>query len=154
MESKSEKLDSKTELLLQLAIKEIELTMDNTYAVRMRFIFAAWVGPFILLGALLVARDGKLPVTFDDPWTWLAAALGTVGYFVLGWIAGKYEKGNWNRCDELRRLVLDLTEASAENTHALEDPRNANDVIKTYFAMFGCVYGVFLGCVILVVGLV
>jgi len=136
--------DVSKQAIENLIIKEIELTVNNTYSVRMKFIFTAWIGPFLLLGAIILATEEKLKV----PWSCLTLAVlgvAATSYLTLGLIAGRYEKGNWGRCDRLRSVLVEMSPIDEELGERLLDPRNERDVVWTYLLLF-FVLGVGFGC--------
>lgn len=124
--------------------------MSNIYSVRMKFIFVAWIGPFLLLGAMVVATEGDIKVSFDF-WTVLSLAVASICYFLLGLIAGRYERGNWKRCDTLRKLWAKLEGLSQEDTDSLLDGRNQRDVVWTYLLIFFVMWLVFASSIAFVV---
>ncbi|WP_299847717.1 hypothetical protein [uncultured Roseovarius sp.] len=137
--------ESQNEAIIELLLKELELTIGNTYSVRMKFIFTVWIGPFLLLGAMIVATKGNISIP-SELLTWISAAVASLCYFALGFIAGRYEQGNWKRCDELRTLVANLTKLDPKLHNEVLDERNQKDVIITYFYMFAAMWVIFVCC--------
>lgn len=74
---------------------------------RNRISFTVFVGPFILLGSVIIAA-GKVKLEFKEVgWVWWLWALGAAAGFVyLGWIAGGIEQHAWNQVKKWRELLV------------------------------------------------
>jgi hypothetical protein len=99
---------NKAEMVEYLS-KEIETLSTNTVNARNRISFSLWVGPFLVLGSIIVAtqRTGFSP-SMNSWKPWVAAALGSACFCALGYIAGQIEAGAWEKCNEWRQCIIKL----------------------------------------------
>lgn len=133
--------------------KEIETTLNNTYLFRTRSAFTVWVGPFILLGAVIVAGKSKISLAQDlGGWFWGAVILSFLSYLALGFIAGLIEKANWVRLDQLRSLHLSLSDNSDLEAHsdAFRDQNRIRFIVRAYLVVFALVAVVFFCATVIV----
>jgi hypothetical protein len=95
--------------------KEIEAQTKNLMSFRERINFAVFIGPFVLLGALLYGR-GVVPrinwssLTFS---TWIAASLtflvAILSYITMGIACALIERHMWAQCNIWRQLIAEIT---------------------------------------------
>lgn len=130
--------------LLKIVSKEIELAIQNTYSMRMKVVFTSWIGPFILLGAIVVANKGPVSITYDTK-TLFSGIFALLAYFSLAAIFGRYERGNWRRCDRLRELAIDLTNRPDLKDRLL-DNRYEKNVLLYYAILSTTVAVIFICC--------
>jgi hypothetical protein len=100
--------------------KEIEILSTNMVTTRLKATFTFWVGPFLLLGALVIRPQPiSIPIRFDLPLGWSLLLLGLI-YLVSAYIGGRLEHYAATKCNEWRDLIA---QASLESTLALNDVR-------------------------------
>ena len=88
--------------------KEIETLTNAVMVFRSRVNFTIYIGPFIVLGSYIVARDGKLGtvgMTFD---VWAAAGLLAFTFVLLGICSALIEGHSWDQCNRWRGLIVKL----------------------------------------------
>ena len=126
-----------SEQLIGHLSKEIEMIMNNAVSFRMRSAFTVWIGPYILLGSVLIVTKGEIVFTFGDS-TRDATILAGVTYFCLGVAGGLLERGAWRRCNELRRLIFALSPASSRRTigTGFQDHKGERLVLPFYIVLF------------------
>jgi hypothetical protein len=102
------------EKLIEYLSKEIETHTNSMVAFRARGHFSLFVGPFAILGALLVTdRAFVLPATADLSAIWPLIGL-VAGYMGLGWMSFAIEEHVWNQCNRWRSLIADVRAGGAE----------------------------------------
>jgi len=92
------------------------------FSYRTRIGFIGLVGPFIVLGSVIVATGGMRIENLD-------AVLGPLAlialcYFLIGIVGGAIEWQAWNHCNRLRRCIVDISDGPNHNLPAskYEDP--------------------------------
>lgn len=97
-----------TDDLIQYLSKEIETTSHNIMEFRTKIGFALLVGPFLLLGSLVVSAKGQ-PIVFNlKGWGWLAVAVIAVCYFGIAFVGSEIEAGAANYCNRYRKMIAAL----------------------------------------------
>src|SRR5438270_13292631 len=87
-----------TKELVQYLSKEIETTSHNIIAFRTKIGFALLVGPFLLLGSLVVSAKGQ-PIAFNlGRLGWFAVVLIALCYFGIAFVGSEIESGAANFC--------------------------------------------------------
>lgn len=95
------------EVLLHLS-KEIETASNNMMAFRTRIGFGLLVGPFLLLGSLLVGAKGQ-PITFNLAWYGkLAFPVMIICYLGIAYIGSEIEAQAWEQNNRWRKLIARL----------------------------------------------
>lgn len=85
-----------------------EITSASTAIMqfRNRISFTVFVGPFIVMGSLIIsARNRKLDFAFDSLLEWVAIIVALVGFLALGILAGVIERNTWKNVHIWRNLV-------------------------------------------------
>lgn len=100
--------ESLTKDVVQHLSKEIETTTNNMMAFRTRIGFGLLVGPFLLLGSLIVAAKGQPMATNLKWYAWPALLVVIVCYLGIAYIASKIEAQAWAQCDKWRKLIGEL----------------------------------------------
>ena len=103
--------------LIEYLSKEIETQTNNLMTFRTRVSFAALIGPFFLLGSLLVAAK-RIPKTTN---TWLIAGgllLMILSYLTLGWAASSIERHAWRQCNVWRGFIAEIFCGNSRNVTA------------------------------------
>jgi hypothetical protein len=88
--------------------KEIETISNNTMSSRNTISFSLWVGPFLLLGSILVATEkGGLGLKNPGIVAWAVMILAAASFFgALAYIIGQVEEGAWDKCNEWRECII------------------------------------------------
>ncbi len=101
--------ESLTKDVVQHLSKEIEITTNNIMVFRTRIGFGLLVGPFLLLGSLIVGAKGQPVATHLRWYGWLALPIVIFCYLVIAYIASEIEVQAWEQCDRWRRLIGELS---------------------------------------------
>lgn len=88
--------------------KEIETVTIIQMTFRTRMGFTVLVGPFIVMGSVLLATKGKVTAPTLDVWFVGSAILAVVSYLGLAWYGAKLDKLMSKKCNEWRAAILDL----------------------------------------------
>ena len=92
--------------------REIKTNTNNLMTFRSRVNLSVFLGPFVLLGSLLIATKGVPRVMAFDRLT-VAAYVGLgISYFVMGWACARIEAHMWRQCNAWRRLIARVTSDS------------------------------------------
>ncbi len=138
----------RTELIKHLS-KEIEVLSTNIISTRLRATFTVWIGPFILLGALVIRqKPSRIVITVDDyP---LVAAFVLLGmlYLLIAYAAGRMERYVANKCNEWRDLMvlvsLEQTLEADVIRASLHDPYLSRKVQIAYAGVFAAMFASFI----------
>jgi hypothetical protein len=95
--------------MIEYLSKEIETLSTNTMNMRNRISFSLWIGPFLVLGSIVVVsqRNG-FSLSMRTPGAWVAAVSAALGFWALGYMTGEVEAGAWKKCNEWRRCIIKL----------------------------------------------
>jgi hypothetical protein len=92
--------------------REIETHTNTLMTFRARINMAVFVGPFVLLGSLLVAAKGIPRDITIDGWT-VASIVGlALSYITMGLACAVIEAHIWRQCNVWRRLIAKVTNGS------------------------------------------
>jgi hypothetical protein len=94
--------------------KEIDAQTKNLMSFRERINFAVFIGPFVLLGALLYGR-GVIPrIDWSGltTMTWVAATLcflvAILSYLTMGIACALIERHMWEQCNVWRQRIVEI----------------------------------------------
>jgi hypothetical protein len=98
----------RTEMINYLT-KEIETLSKNTMDARSKISFSLLIGPFIVLGSIIVStpRTG-LNLSLHSYGALIAAFVAVSAFWTLGGIAGHIEEGAWQQCNRWRKCIIKL----------------------------------------------
>lgn len=91
--------------LIEYLSKEIETHTNNLMTFRARINMAIFVGPFVLLGSLLIAAKGVPRNISINAWTVLSGVGITISYLTIGVVCAKIESHIWRQCNTWRHLI-------------------------------------------------
>lgn len=116
-------ITDKTSMLEYLST-EISTLTTNTMTFRSRITFSIFVGPFLILGALIIL-SAKESLTYGpiSGWTWkmwIALVVALLGFICLGFISGKIEQGAIVQANQWRRCIILLQSADEFDPKVLE----------------------------------
>lgn len=103
--------------LIEYLSKEIETHTNNLMTFRTRVSFAALIGPFFLLGSLLVAAK-HIPKASNGWRISGGLVLMILSYLTLGWAAGSIERHAWRQCNVWRELIAEICNGNTANVTA------------------------------------
>ena len=97
--------------LIEHLSREIETHTTNMMTFRARINFAVFVGPFVILGSLIVGAKG-IPRRIDfDGWTIAAVILLLMSYILMACVCATIERQMWKKCNvwrgTIRKLVME-----------------------------------------------
>jgi|ERR1044072_176920 hypothetical protein len=102
------------ETLIEHLSREIEAQTKNMMTFRARINFAVFVGPFVLLGSIMVSAKGVPRGITPDKRTILAGIVLLMSYILMACTCAKIERQMWKRCNEWRKTILRIiTDGSA-----------------------------------------
>ena len=112
---------NRTELTEYLT-KEIETLSTNTMTFRSRIAFSVFIGPFLILGSIIVStsRSG-LNLSLDSRSAWIAAVIAGLAFWTLGIISGRIEQGALEKCNQWRRCIIKLQSEEPLTNEELEE---------------------------------
>jgi hypothetical protein len=89
---------------------------------RARASLSVFLGPFIVLGSLIIAlKDSSVRFLPDfDPKPW--AAILAIGYLGIGLMSAMIENHGWRICNRYRRIIKQLHESPQAEIVPVDDP--------------------------------
>jgi hypothetical protein len=100
-------------VVIEQLAKEIQITADTITNLRTKTAFTIWIGPYVLLGSIVVAQKDGFTVPFRSP-IFLAAVLVVLFcYMAVGHMAGVIEQHNLERANKLRQCIVAVAETSS-----------------------------------------
>jgi hypothetical protein len=102
------------EKLIEHLSTEIATHTKNMMTFRAKINFAVFVGPFVLLGSLMVSAKGvPRSITFDYR-TKIAAVLLLMSYILMACTCAAIERQMWRKCNKWRVVILKIITNSSE----------------------------------------
>ncbi len=128
---------------------EITSASTSIMQFRNRISFSLFVGPFLLLGSIIIAaKDRQLDLRLHSRDELLAAVGAIIGFLTLGWMAGSIERQTWRNVDRWRILIADIQggkSVSADEAKSLIlDPATTERVRFLYLLAFFVILLTFL----------
>jgi len=143
MEGKPMDNRSGADELIRHFSREIETLTSSIMTFRIRIAFTVYIGPYLLLGSIIVGTKGNFTLNTDSIWVWLAIAVASALYFGLGIGAGRIEKQAWRQCEKWRRVIIELASGPGHASTALLEAANYTELgdkvessYKKTFALF------------------
>lgn len=126
---------------------EITTHAEFLNTLRSRMGFTVLVGPFLVLGSVLIGTK-SLPTSLAWPpthmWQWALLALAFTCYLGLGWYGGRIDKNVTKICNGWRSTLLPLASGqSVLQQQSLEFP--LRDIVGAYLLGYALGLGAFLG---------
>jgi hypothetical protein len=111
--------------------KEIETLAKNTMDARSKISFSLLIGPFLVLGSIIVStpKTGWSP-GLHSPSAWIAAGVAVCAFWALGIIAGHIEEGAWQKCNQWRQCIIKIQNDVALSEDQLEELILEQTVVK------------------------
>jgi hypothetical protein len=94
--------------LIEQLSKEIQASADNVLSLRTRYGFTVWVGPYIVLGAIIVGTKGLFSFDWHQSRFWVGLTVGIGCYLVLGYVAGRIERFALERSNQWRECIIEV----------------------------------------------
>ncbi len=132
--------------LIDYLSKEIETQTNNLMSFRARINLAVFIGPFVLVAALVFRNDIPRGINLWSAKTLMAGTLLALIYLTLGWVCCSIEAQIWRKCNDCRKLIAELSSEQITSVapHQLEikDNKLRRAYLVVYSAMilaFVCV---------------
>ena len=88
---------------------------------RSRIAFSVFIGPFLILGSIIVSSSKNgLNLSFNSTKAWIAALIAAAAFWALGLISGRIERGSWDQCNQWRQCIIKLQNDNALTEDDLE----------------------------------
>jgi hypothetical protein len=134
--------------IIEYLSKEIETQTNNLMTFRTRVSFAALIGPFFLLGSLIVAAR-RLPKANN---LWLIAGgllLMILSYLTLGWAASEIERHTWHQCNVWRGFIAEIFGGNSKNITA-EKLEFRENFRRAYLVSYGAMAIAFASALLII----
>ena len=140
--------------LIAYLSKEIETQSKNLMAFRERINFTVFVGPFVLLGAMLyggiipriswgdLTRAAKLGLFFS-------LLLAILSYLTMGIACSRIEKHIWDQCNTWRARIADISSGN-KKAFTIEDLHFEEHLTKGYLWVYFAMVIAFISAIALV----
>jgi len=94
--------------LIEHLSREIETHSKLLLDWRTRAAFYWLLGPFVVIGSLLIASRGIPSLSFAEPIVVIASVVAALSFLTMGFIGAKLEEHIWNQCNKWRRSMARL----------------------------------------------
>lgn len=108
------------ERLIAHLTEEIRTHTTNMMVFRARINFAVFVGPFVLLGSLVVGAKGVPRTISMDFLTILAVVFLAMSYVLMASMCAAIERQMWKRCNIWRGVIMKLATNQSDRITADE----------------------------------
>ena len=135
--------------VIQHLTKEIEVLSETVMTFRLRAAFTVWIGPYILLGSVIIATKGSFEINMDSPVLLLGVSFIAMGlYLGLGWAAGRIEQQAWKQCNQWRDTISRLAAGDISSGVMLYEGMKFSGlhdrIRRAYLIVFGLILASFL----------
>jgi len=116
------------EKIIEHITKEIEVITNNIISFRLKNAFTVWIGPFILLGSLILSKNIHVDYDKIQDVIGLIATLPLL-FIIMGVMGGLIEQQSWAQCEKLRRAISEITtrdDINSEELYSLISFNNLN----------------------------
>lgn len=132
--------------------EEIQNASDSVNSLRTRMAFTIWIGPYVVLGSVIVATNGKVDLDMSRLFVG-GLSLAAAGYLALGYLAGRVERYALLRCNELRHCITKMATTGHFYERRYLDEVLPKHIVKAYLAVFLILLVCFFGVAVLVSGI-
>lgn len=146
--SREETMTHEDKLIEHLS-KEIETLTNNLMIFRTRCNFAVFVGPFVLLGSVLIAAKGNLHGLSIDRWIIVSSVGLVLSYATMGIACSSIEAHMWKQCNAWRRLIARITSDDSAKIGE-EELEFGQTILKGYVITYAAMIIAFF-CVIYII---
>jgi hypothetical protein len=133
--------------------KEIEIMSMNMIDSRNKVSFSLWIGPFLLLGSIIVGTEkGGLGLHAPGLVAWLVMGIAALLFFgVISHVIGQVEEGAWQKCDHWRECIIRIQSGEKLDRKEYERlvlyPELKDKVSDTYRKVFAISFVLFAATV-------
>lgn len=131
--------------------KEIETHTNAMMTYRTRIAFIVFLGPFILLGSVVVGSQRAPYIAGFSSCTIIAAAVFLFFcYIVLGLVSGMIERGMWRQCNRWRAQIAALVARGDVDARGESVQFSYKRLLLTYGIAFGLFFLSFIVMIFLI----
>ena len=130
--------------------RDIARAMDHVMSLRTRTAFTIWIGPYILLGSVVVGTRSMLRVDLRDATAWVAFGVAVACYLFLGALAGIIERYTLERANLVCKCIITVASAGTVSRNSYLDEELPRRIVKTYVLIFSVLLLCFLAVAVLV----
>jgi hypothetical protein len=135
--------------VVQHLTKEIETQINNVTVWRSRVSLSVFLGPFIILGSLIVGLKGS-HISWNKDWHSVLAIIVICACFILlGLMSAVVDDHVWDQCNKWRGIIARL-QKDPNSTVEEEDLLFHHKVKSTYIATYSILLLSFLSAVVIV----
>ena len=132
--------EDRTVAIISHLSMEIQLLITNAHTFRIKSAYTLWIGPYIILGAILYSIEiDTLNVELSDI-SYIAIIISVLSYLLLDVLGGFIERHSWRQIKCLRDEMIKLSVEKDEQEDLMENARNikleANYLPWTYLAVY------------------
>lgn len=130
--------------------KEIQAAADSVMSLRTRTAFTIWIGPYVVLGSIVVATKGGFTL---DVHSWpfpLGLVIAVLFYLVLGYLAGRIEKFSLYRSNQWRKCIIEVATTGKIDPTLFLDEELPSRIVSSYMLVFVVLLACFFGVATLV----
>ncbi len=132
------------EKLIDYLSKEIETQTTSLMTFRARINLAVFIGPFVLVAALVFRNDIPRGINLWSAKTLIAATLLALIYLTLGWVCCSIEAQIWRKCNEWRQLIAGLSSGKITSVALSELRIKDNKLRRAYLVVYGAMILAFI----------
>lgn len=122
---------------------EIKTLTSSIMTFRIRIAFTVFIGPYLLLGSIIVGTKGNFTLNTNSMWVWFAIAVASTVFLGLGVASALIEKQAWRQCEQWRRLIIRLANCPGEANSALNEAGKntelGDNVQRAYISTFALI---------------
>ncbi len=102
--------------------KEIETVAANVMTFRTRMGFTVLVGPFIVMGSVLIATKGEVAKPTVDLLFFASAIVAVASYVGMAEWGARFDKNMSKKCDAWRLAIMELSRNKIPKKEIIEFP--------------------------------
>jgi hypothetical protein len=139
----------KKAVIEQLA-KEIQAAADSVLSLRTRTAFTIWIGPYVVLGSIVVATKGGFTLDVHSRLFPIGLVIAVGCYLVLGYLAGRIERFSLERSNQWRKCIIAVAETGTVDPTLYLDKVLPTLIVRSYLLVFVVLLACFFGVATLV----
>ncbi len=126
--------DETRSALINHLTSEIEQLSQNAVSYRTKGALVTMLGPYLVLGSIVVSSR-SIDFVFDGPNVLALVAAGAL-FLVIGYVHGRIEAHMWNQCDRWRGMIAEIANAKVPINVPPERLQFAQALPKSYLWIF------------------
>jgi hypothetical protein len=129
----------KEELIKHLSDEIVNIT-QTTITFRTKIAFFTWVGPFIILGALVVATKGSFAMPLNCLTILMIIVIGGC-YLGISYVCSRIEQHSWDLCNQYRSVIFRVSKGdNIKNINKNELAAKNEDYPQTYMIAYVLIF--------------